>query len=122
MITIIFIMQNKYKVRQGQQPKKTDAGTPGNQTKRLNSINDKCHQASLHNGVHTINLTICENTSQFSASVKSYGPLLSNFLDSRIGKVLIGGFFQFADDEQGITILVLFKLINTTIERILFIS
>jgi hypothetical protein len=98
-------LKTKYLERKTQHPKKSDSGNPGNQTKRLNSLHDKHVQVSLNNHCHSIVFHLCENTKQFSCSVKAYGPLAHTFLQSRCGQVLVGSFFDFCDNVQGILVL-----------------
>lgn len=87
--------------RKSQEPKKTDVGTYGNQTKRLNSLHDKLVQLSKHNYCHFMLFSLHENNKQFSCSVKLFGPLMMKYASSRSGKVLTGTFFDFCDNEQG---------------------
>ncbi|KAI9550240.1 hypothetical protein GHT06_009522 [Daphnia sinensis] len=94
------MVHNKYLERKSQNPKKSDGGNPGNQTKRLNSLHDKHVQLSLNNHCHSIFFSLCENTKQFSCSVKAYGPLAHTFLQSRCGQVLVGSFFDYCDNLQ----------------------
>lgn len=63
-------------------------------------------QVSLNNHCHSIVLSLCENTKQFSCSAKAYGPLAHKFLQSRCGQVLVGSFFDYCDNEQGTLVLI----------------
>ena len=56
---------------------------------------------SLNNHTHTIVLTLCENTQQFSCNINGYGDLAKLFLNSHVGRVLVGTFLNFSDTQQG---------------------